>query len=98
MILHSGAMMRKISLALMFAVASPSAFAQPTPQASSIRLTVDGAVTLALEHNPDLAAARFDPQIGDTRVAAAAGAFAPTLGSSLGRNNQLQPPAGLSPR
>ena len=88
-------MMRKICVALMFAVASSSAFAQTTPQASSIRLTVDGAVTLALDHNPDLAAARFDPQIGDTRVAAAAGAFAPTLGSSLGRNNQLQPPAGL---
>ena len=87
--------MRKICLALMFGVASSSAVAQTTPQASSIRLTVDGAVTLALKHNPDLAAARFDPQIGDTRVAAAAGAFAPTLGSSVGRNNQLQAPAGL---
>jgi len=88
-------MMRKIFLALMLAVASPSAFAQTTPPASSIRLTVDGAVTLALDHNPDLAAARFEPLIGDTRVAAAAGAFAPTLGSSFGRNNQLQPPATL---
>ena len=87
--------MRKIFLALMFAAASSSAFAQATPPASSIRLTVDGAVTLALDHNPDLAAARFDPQIGDTRVAAAAGAFTPTLGSSLGRNNQFQPPASL---
>src|SRR5262245_45598710 len=88
-------MMRKTFLAFIFAAISSSALAQTTPPSSSIRLTVDDAVKLALDHNPDLAAARFDPQIGDTRVAAAAGAFAPTLGSSFGRNNQLQPPASL---
>ena len=87
--------MRKTFLAFIFAAVSSSALAQTTPPSSSIRLTVDDAVKLALDHNPDLAAARFDPQIGDTRVAAAAGAFTPTLGSSLGRNNQLQPPANL---
>jgi outer membrane protein len=94
-ILDSGAIMRKILFALVLVVTPSAAFAQIASPASSIRLTVDDAVKLALDHNPDLAAARFDPQIGDTRVAAAAGAFAPTLGSSLGRNNQLQAPAGL---
>jgi outer membrane protein len=88
-------MMRKTFLAFIFAAVSSPALAQTTPPSSSVRLTVDDAVKLALDHNPDLAAARFDPQIGDTRVAAAAGAFTPTLGSSLGRNNQLQPPASL---
>jgi outer membrane protein TolC len=87
--------MRKTLSAFIFVALSSPALAQTTPPASSIRLTVDEAVNLALDHNPDLAAARFDPQIGDTRVAAAAGAFAPTLGSSLGRNNQLQAPNSL---
>lgn len=87
--------MRKTLFALILTVVPTAAFAQVTPAASTMRLTVDEAVKLAIDHNPDLAAARFDPQIGDTRVAAAAGAFAPTLGSSLGRNNQLQPPGSL---
>ena len=43
------------------------------------RLTVDDAVKMALDHNVDLAADRLDPQISDTRVAAAAGAFRPTF-------------------
>src|SRR5436190_4230414 len=59
---------------------------------STLRLTVDEAVTMALDHNVDLRADRRDPQISDTRVAAAAGAFKPTLTTSLQRNNQLQPP------
>jgi outer membrane protein TolC len=50
---------------------------------------------MALENNVDLAADRLDPQIGDTRVAAAAGLFRPTVASSVQRNNQLQPPSSL---
>src|SRR5262249_29772668 len=42
-----------------------------------------------------LAAERIDPQIGDTRVAAAAGAFQPPFSSSVERNNQLQAPASV---
>ena len=48
-------------------------------------LTVDEAVKMALEHNVDLAADRLDPQISDTRVAAAAGAFRPTINTSVQR-------------
>jgi len=43
----------------------------------------------------DLSADRLDPQISDTRVAAAAGAFRPTINTSLQRNNQLQPPTSF---
>jgi outer membrane protein TolC len=56
---------------------------------------VDDAVKMALERNVDLAAARIDPQISDTAVAAAAGAFRPAFNTGLQRNNQLQPPASL---
>jgi HAE1 family hydrophobic/amphiphilic exporter-1 len=60
-----------------------------------LRLTVDDAVRMALDNNVDLAADRLDPQIGDARVAAAAGVFRPALTSNVQRNNQLQPPASF---
>ena len=50
---------------------------------------------MALDNNVDLAADRLDPQIGDARVAAAAGVFRPSITSNVGRNNQLQPPASF---
>jgi outer membrane protein TolC len=56
---------------------------------------VDDAVKLALDHNVDLNADRLDPQISDTRVAAANAAFLPTLNSGVNRNNQLQPPSSF---
>lgn len=67
--------------------------AQTAP--ATLRLTVDDAVKMALEHNIDLNADRLDPQISDTRVAAAAGAFKPTINSSVQSNNQLQPPSSF---
>src|SRR5713226_9930165 len=62
---------------------------------STLRLTVDDAVKMALDHNIDLNTERLDPQISDTRVAAAVGAFRPTFSSGVQRNNQLQPPASF---
>jgi outer membrane protein len=88
--------MRKTFLFFLFAGLTATVSAQSaatTP--GTLRLTVDDAVKLALENNADLKADRLDPQIGDTRVAVAAGAFKPTFNSSVQRNNQLQPPAGF---
>ena len=62
---------------------------------ATLRVTVDDAVKMALDHNVDLAADRLDPQISDTRVAAAAGVFRPTINSSVTSNNQLQPPSSF---
>jgi len=69
--------------------------ASPASAQSTLRLTVDEAVKMALDHNVDMNADRLDPQISDTRVAAAAGAFVPTLNTSVQSNNQLQPPASF---
>src|SRR5262245_44646400 len=82
-------------LTFTFAVSAP-VLAQVQPQSpvrrtETVTLTVDEAVQLAIDHNVDLAAARLDPQIGDTRVAAAAGAFKPAISSNVQRNNQLLP-------
>ena len=62
---------------------------------ATLRLTVDEAVKMALDHNVDLAADRLDPQISDTRVAAAAGAYRPTISTGVNSNNQLQPPSSF---
>ena len=71
------------------------ATAPSKPATETLRLSVDEAVAMALDRNVDLATARLDPRIGDTQIAAAAGAFRPTFNTSLARNNQLQPPASL---
>jgi outer membrane protein TolC len=78
------------------AVSSAQAPARPAGVApSTLRLTADEAVKMALDHNLDLSAARIDPQIGDTRVAEATGAFRPVFSTSVQRNNQLEPPASF---
>ena len=77
---------------LAFLLTGAIVFAQ-TPAA--LRLTVDDAVKMALDHNVDLNADRLDPQISDTRVAAANAAFLPTFNSGVNRNNQLQPPSSF---
>jgi HAE1 family hydrophobic/amphiphilic exporter-1 len=107
--LPSPATMRRTSLIALLALAlAAGASAQPgapelaqrqggpaatTP--ATLRLTVDEAVRMALDQNIDLRADRFDPQISDTRVAAAYGVFKPTIVTSLNSNNQLQPPSSF---
>ena len=73
---------------------APITAAAQTP-AAPMSLTVDAAVELALQNNVDLAAARLDPLIADTRIAAASGLFTPNVTSNAQRNNQLQPPSNL---
>jgi HAE1 family hydrophobic/amphiphilic exporter-1 len=80
---------------VILALCATTAWAQTPTASAPLRLTVDEAVKMALDHNPDLNADRLDPQISDTRVAAAAGAFRPSITSGLNRNNQLQPPTSF---
>jgi outer membrane protein len=82
-----------LGLAASASAQSAAPAAQSAPE--TLRLSVDDAVKMALEHNVDLNADRLDPQISDTRVAAAAGAFQPTLNASVLSNNQLQPPSSF---
>jgi hydrophobic/amphiphilic exporter-1 (mainly G- bacteria), HAE1 family len=92
-VLPSGAVMRRTSLLLVLALLlSTNARAQTS---APLRLSADDAVKMALEHNIDLNVDRLDPQISDTRVAAAAGVFKPAITSSLQQNNQVQAPANF---
>ncbi|MFL6279669.1 MAG: efflux RND transporter permease subunit, partial [Vicinamibacterales bacterium] len=91
--LPSGAVMRRTSLLLLLALALSTTARAQAP--ASIRITADDAVKMALEHNIDLNVDRLDPQISDTRVAAAAGVFKPAITSSVQHNNQVLPPANF---
>ncbi len=86
-----------ISFALVSIVlaAGPLAAQTPVPATATLRLTIDDAVKMALDKNTYLKADRLDPQISDTRVAAAAGLFKPSLNTGVNQNNQLQPPSSF---
>jgi HAE1 family hydrophobic/amphiphilic exporter-1 len=73
----------------------PAAAAQLAPGDQVLRVTRDEAIRMAIENNPDLAVSRFDPGISEAQVAAARGAFVPTLDTLLQRNSQEQPPINL---
>ncbi|MGE3706965.1 MAG: TolC family protein [Vicinamibacterales bacterium] len=86
------------SLVIGLAAGLPAAVrAQSAPAAapSTLRLTVDEAVRMALGENLDLAAERLDPAISDTQVAGARALFKPAVTTGVQRNNQLQPPANF---
>jgi outer membrane protein len=94
--------MRKVfPITVLWAAVATTLSAQPTttsPAASApstLRLTAEDAVKMAIDHNIDLSTSRLDPQISDTQVAAAVGAFRPSFNTSLQRNNQLQPPSSF---
>ena len=61
----------------------------------SIRLSVDEAVRLALEHNLDLQVDRLEPQVSAARVSQAASEFVPTLSGAFTRSSQVQPPTSF---
>src|SRR5919197_1376410 len=86
-------MRNMIALTLFAVCLAATAAAQTVP--ATLRITADEAVRMALEQNVDLATERLDPQISDTRVAAAAGAFRPTINTGVQRNNQLLPPSSF---
>ncbi len=93
----SGAAMGRTALVALLAFGlATSAHAQSAARTpATLRLTVDDAVKMALDNNVDLAADRLDPQISDTRVAAAANVFRPTFNAGLNSSNQLLPPSNF---
>src|SRR4030095_11261574 len=66
-----------------------SAQAAAQLQSESVRrLSIDEAVTMALEQNLGIRIQRFDPQIQDTSVAQARAFWAPNLPTNFNRNSQ----------
>ncbi len=75
--------------------AAPTQPAQAAPGQPVMNVTRDEAVRLAIENNPDLAVARYEPRAAEARVEQARGVFAPTFQTGLQRNSQEQPPVNL---
>jgi outer membrane protein TolC len=78
---------------------TPPAPVQPVtpaqPEGPTLRLTVEEAVTMALEHNLGLQADRLDPQIQNYNVQFARGAFTPVFFSSLQNTSSESPSASF---
>lgn len=89
---------------LMREAADPTRLSQQAPGASApttVALTLDAAVELALARNLDIAVERLNPQLEDIAVASAQAFYSPTLTSTLSQRqssnaptNQLQVSTG----
>ena len=67
---------------------------QPGPAGSrAVQVSMEQAVRMALENNPDVVIARAEPEIGKARVAQAKSAFIPFATGSLGKTDSQQPPS-----
>lgn len=82
-------------LVLLLVLAGTARAQGPVASASAMRLSIEEAVRLALESNPDVGIARAEPQIGQARVAQASGAFAPVATGTIGRTGAEQPPSNF---
>ena len=78
----------QFSISLQQASAQVAAQAQPE---SVRRLSIDEAVTMAMEQNLGIRIQRFDPQISDISVWQARSFWAPSLSSTVTRNSNHQP-------
>ncbi len=93
--LEKTALVLLLALGLAASASAQTASAQTASAPAVLRLSVDDAVKMAMDANVDLRAARLDPQISDTSVASALGAYRPTVNAGVNSNNQLLPPSSL---
>jgi outer membrane protein TolC len=70
-----------------------SAIAQHPDQNQALRLTLDEAVRMAVERNPELAITRLDTAVADAAVAESRGAFVPVFSQAVGRSRAVAPPS-----
>ena len=65
----------------------------PPTGGPTLPLSIDTAVRMALENNPEVVIARAEPEIGKARVAQAKGAFVPFASGTLAKSDAHQPPS-----
>jgi outer membrane protein TolC len=87
-ILH---IVRRITGAMVFALAF--AEAPSWAQERTLSLTLDEAVTRAVENNPELAIVRLGTEVEAARVGESLGVFAPVFSTQLGRSSSVTPPS-----
>ncbi|HEX5819828.1 MAG TPA: TolC family protein [Gemmatimonadales bacterium] len=74
---------------------APAAAAQPAPAGPARPLTVDEAVTLALEQNLGVQVERINPQLQDLSIAQARTAWLPNLFGGFSATTQDSPPSSF---
>jgi outer membrane protein len=67
----------------------------PAPPGSTVKITAEEAVRMALEKNLNISAARLDPLIQDLAVAQAQGVWAPSLFATFDRRSSSSPPSSF---
>src|SRR5918993_1697814 len=65
------------------------------PQGGVRRLTIEEAVTLALEQNVDLQVDRIDPQLQDYAISVARASWVPALFSNVTTRSSTNPPQDI---
>lgn len=74
----------------------PSGSQAATPEeANSLQLTVQDAVTRAVEHNPELTVVRLDTEVEAARVGEGRTAYTPELSTAFGRSSVGAPPSSF---
>src|ERR1043166_468652 len=76
-----------VALAALAAPARAQTTAQP--------LTLDDAVRMAIDHNPDLAVVRLATEVEAARVGESRTAYTPMLSTTLGRSSITAPPTNF---
>jgi outer membrane protein len=76
--------------------ATPAATGTNSANPTSVSLTLDEAIRLALEHNLDLQVARYTPLIAEYDRRALYGAYDPTFTAGIRRDNNLREAGGLN--
>jgi len=82
---------RRIAGAIVFALAL--AEAPSWAQERILPLTLDEAVTRAVQNNPELAIVRLGTEVEAARVGESLGGFAPVFSTQLGRSSSVTPPS-----
>jgi len=79
------------------ATRDPQGAVMPTPSQTpsaarpAVQMTLEAAVTLALERNLDITVQRLNPQAADFSIAALRSAYLPVVGSTLGSQTAVTP-------
>jgi outer membrane protein TolC len=82
------------ALAAVLIAASVSAQTEK-PAAQTLQLTLEDAVRLAVEHNPDLAVVRLGTEVEAAQVGQSQSAYAPVFSTTLGRSSNVAAPSNF---
>lgn len=84
------------ALALVIPIPTHAQTPAPAPASSTLDLTMDAAVQMALEANLGLQSSRLNLDSADHAIASARAAFLPTVGTTLSRSSQVSVPSDFT--